>query len=277
MDKIMGGKICSTFIREKISEQIENINDKLKLVVIRIGEDSASKVYVNSKRKACEELNIDFEEIIYDDNIDEDTVINKIKELNNSKNVTGILLQLPIPKHLNKDKIINTIDYRKDVDGLTTINIGKLNNNEDSIIPCTALGVIKMLEYYNYNLEGRHVVIVGRSNLVGKPLISLLLRKNATVTICHSKTENLGKITKEADVLICAVGKKALINEEMVKDDAVVIDVGINRENNKLYGDVDFDNVIDKASLITPVPGGVGVMTITCLLQNILKCYEIQK
>ncbi len=273
---LMSGKDCSNYIKEEIKKELNNINNKLKLVVIRVGEDAASKVYINSKKKACESFNIDFEEIVYPDNITDDILINKINELNNDTKVTGILLQLPIPNHLNKDKIINTIDYKKDVDGLTTINIGKLNNNEKSIIPCTALGIINMLKYYEVNLEGSNVVIVGRSNLVGKPLIPLLLKNNATVTVCHSKTKDLKSHLLNADIIICAVGKKHLITKDMVNSGAVIIDVGINRIDGKLYGDVDFDNVKDIASKITPVPGGVGVMTVTSLISNIIECYKLQ-
>ena len=274
---VMSGKDCSNYIKEEIKKELDNINDKLKLVVIRVGEDSASKVYINSKKKACESFDIDFKEIVYPDNVTDDILINKINELNNDKKVTGILLQLPIPNHLNKDKIINTIDYKKDVDGLTTINIGKLNNNEKAIIPCTALGIINMLKYYDVNLEGSNVVIVGRSNLVGKPLISLLLKNNATVTVCHSKTKDLNSHLINADIIICAVGKKHLITKDMVRSGTVIIDVGINRIDGKLYGDVDFDNVKDITSKITPVPGGVGVMTVTSLISNIIECYKLQK
>ena len=279
MDKIMSGKECSIHIKEQIKNQINNINKKLKLAVIRIGEDEASKVYVNSKRKACEEVGINFLEIHFDDNVTNEEIENTIIELNNDESVTSILMQLPISKHLDKDYLINLIDYKKDVDGLTITNAGRLNNNIDSIIPCTPLGVIEILKYYNISLEGKNVVVIGRSNLVGKPLISLLLKENATVTVCHSKTDNLENYTKSADILISAVGKKGLITSDMIKHEAVIVDVGITRDTKtkKIYGDVDFDNVYDKVSKITPVPGGVGVMTVTCLLKNIIKCYELQK
>lgn len=279
MDKIMSGKECSIHIKEQIKNEISNIDKKLKLAVIRIGEDEASKVYVNSKRRACEEVGIEFSEVHFDDNVTNEEVEKKIIELNNDESVTSILMQLPIPKHLDKDYLINKIDYKKDVDGLTLDNIGRLNDNMDSIIPCTPSGIIELLKYYKVNLEGKHVVVIGRSNLVGKPLIPLLLNENATLTICHSKTENLETYTKCADILISAVGKKGLITSNMVKDNSVIIDVGITRdiETKKIYGDVDFEVVYDSASKITPVPGGVGVMTVTCLLKNVLKCYELQK
>lgn len=279
MDTIMSGKECSKHIRELVKKEIKDINKKLKLAVIRIGEDEASKVYVNSKKRACEEVGIEFIEIHFNNDVTNKEVENKIIELNNDNSITSILMQLPIPNHLNKDYLINKIDYRKDVDGLTLDNIGRLNDNMDSIVPCTPSGIIEILKYYNINLEGKNVVLIGRSSLVGKPLIPLLLKANATLTICHSKTENLKSYTKSADILISAVGKKGLITSDMVKDDSIIIDVGITRDNEtkKIYGDVDFDNVYEKVSKITPVPGGVGVMTVTCLLQNILKCYKLQE
>ena len=279
MDKIMSGKECSIHIKEQIKKEISNIDKKLKLAVIRIGEDEASKVYVNSKNRACEEVGIDFVEIHFDNDVTNEIIENKIIELNNDDSVTAILMQLPIPKHLDKDYLINLIDYKKDVDGLTITNSGRLNNNIDAIIPCTPLGVIEILKYYNISLEGKNVVVIGRSNLVGKPLVSLLLKENATVTVCHSKSDNLENYTKNADILISAVGKKGLITRDMIKDDVVIVDVGITRdiETKKIYGDVDFDDVYNKVSKITPVPGGVGVMTVTCLLKNIIKCYELQK
>lgn len=279
MDKIMSGKECSIHIKDQIKNEIDSIDKKLKLAVIRIGEDEASKVYVNSKKRACEEVGIEFIEVQFAENVTNKDVENKITELNNDDSVTSILMQLPIPKHLDKDYLINLIDYKKDVDGLTITNSGRLTNNIDSIIPCTPLGVMEILKHYNINLESKNVVVIGRSNLVGKPLVSLLLNENATVTMCHSKTSNLENITKNAEILISAVGKKGLITSEMVKDGAVIVDVGITRdiETKKIYGDVDFDNVYDSVSKITPVPGGVGVMTVTCLLKNVLKCYELQK
>jgi len=277
MTKILSGKECSMFYKEQIKKEIENINQKLKLVVIRIGNDEASEIYVNSKKKACLEIGIDCEEIHFDETVTNEIVIKKINELNNNQDVTSILVQLPIPKHLNVHQIINTIDYKKDVDGLTTINIGKLNNNQNGIIPATPKGIMKLLEYYNIDLESKHVVVVGRSNLVGKPLVPLLLNKNATISVCHSKTNSLHNFTRSADVLICAVGKKELITCDMVKKDVIIVDVGINRVDGKIYGDIDFENVSQISSAITPVPGGVGVMTVTSLLMNIVECYNFQQ
>lgn len=267
-EKIINGKECSRIIREELKQKIRDLNNKLKLVVIRVGNDEASKIYVKSKEKACLEVGIDFNEIHFRDDVCEDVLIDKINELNNDLEVSGILVQLPLPNHLDTHKILNTIDYKKDVDGLTTINIGKLNNNEEAIIPCTARGVIDLLKYSNTDLEGKNVVIVGRSNLVGKPLISLLLKQNATVSVCHSKTANLKDYTKNSDVIICAVGHPNLITKDMIKEDCIIIDVGINRIDNKICGDVDYDNVINIVSKITPVPGGVGPMTIAMLMNN---------
>ena len=275
MTKILSGKECSLFYKEQLKKEIEKIEKKLKLAVIRIGNDSASEIYVNSKKKACLEIGIDCEEIHFDDSVTNETVINKIKELNNNDDVTSILVQLPIPKHLNTHEIINTINYKKDVDGLTTINIGKLNNNENGIIPATPKGIMSMLDYYDINVEGKNVVVIGRSNLVGKPLIPLLLSKNATLTICHSKTKDLHEYTQKADILISAVGKKEFITCNMIKKDVIIVDVGINRFNGKIYGDGAFENVLPLCSAITPVPGGVGVMTVTSLLMNIVECYKL--
>jgi len=276
-EKIISGKECSKQIKESLKNKIKDLDKRLKLVVIRVGNDEASKIYVNSKRKACNEVGIDFLEITFRDDVSEEVLIDKINELNNNDEVTSILVQLPLPNHLNSHKILNTIDYKKDVDGHTTINIGKLNNNEEAIIPCTAAGVIELLKFSNTTLESKNIVIIGRSNLVGKPLIPLLLKENATVSICHSKTANLSEYTKKADIIICAVGKVNLINKDMVKENAIIIDVGINRLDDCICGDVDFNDFNNKVSKITPVPGGVGVMTVTNLLINILKCYEFQK
>ena len=276
-EKIINGKECSKIIRQNLKERIKEIDKNLKLVVIRVGNDEASKIYVNSKGKACTEVGIDFLEITFRDDVSEEVLIDKINELNNDEEVTGILVQLPLPNHINNNKILNIIDYKKDVDGLTTTNIGKLNNSEVSIIPCTAAGVIDLLKFSNTSLESKNVVIIGRSNLVGKPLISLLLKENASVSICHSKTKNLSEYTKNADIIICAVGHPNLINKDMVKENSIIIDVGINRLDDHICGDVNFDDVVNKVAKITPVPGGVGPMTVTNLLVNVVKCYEFQK
>ena len=274
MDKLINGKEVSKKIREELKKEIESFPRKPSLVVIQVGNDSASEIYVKNKEKAALEIGIDFKHIKYEENVKEEEIINKIKELNDNDDIDGILVQLPLPKHLNETKIINTIDPNKDVDGLTITNMGKLMNKMDGLVSCTPLGVIELLKAYNVEIKGKHVIIVGRSNIVGKPLIHLFLNNESTVTVCHSKTENLSEYTKQADILVVAVGKKNLITRDMVKKDAVVIDVGINREDGKIYGDVYYLDVFDKVSLITPVPGGVGPMTVTMLFKNVIKSYK---
>lgn len=273
--ELINGKELAKKIRGELKLEVENLRKNgiiPKLAVIMVGNDKASEVYVRNKSKACNEIGIEFEEFLMDSNIKQEELINLIKTLNNRKDVNGILLQSPIPEHLNIREAFDAIDYKKDVDGFNPINIGKLAIGEDAFISCTPFGVIKMLDEYNIPIEGKRAVIIGRSNIVGKPLIQCLLNKNATVTICHSKTKNIEKITKEADILIAALGKPKFVKENMVKENAVVIDVGINRnEAGKLVGDVDFDNVSKKASYITPVPGGVGPMTIAMLMNNVVK------
>ena len=242
-----------------------------------VGNDPASKVYVRNKSRACEEVGIEYEEFLLDETISQEELINLIEELNNRKDIHGILLQSPIPKNLNINEAFEKISYKKDVDGFNPINVGKLSIGQDAFISCTPLGVIKMFEEYNIDLEGKEVVILGRSNIVGKPLIQCCLNKNATVTVCHSRTKNLPEITKRADVVISAIGKSKFVKKEMIKDGAVIIDVGINRgEDGKLTGDVDFENAKEIASYITPVPGGVGPMTITMLMNNVIKAAKNQ-
>lgn len=271
---VLDGKELSGQVKTQIKNDVKTYMIKPCLAVIQIGDDPASNVYIKAKEKACNEVGIYFKHIKYADDVKEKEVINKIVELNNDEYVNGILLQLPIPEKYNTERIINYIARNKDVDGLTDINVGKLINNKKCLVSCTPQGIMELLNHYNIELEGKNVVIVGRSNLVGKPLISLFLNRNATVTICHSKTKDLQNHTTQADILVVAVGKKHFITEDMVKDDAVVIDVGINREDGNLYGDVDFDNVKKKSSHITPVPGGVGPMTVAMLLKNVNECYK---
>ena len=275
--KIIDGKKLRNEIVEELKKEVKHYMIKPCLAVIQIGDDPASNTYIKSKEKACNEIGMYFKHIKFTEETKEIEVINKILELNNDEYVHGILLQLPIPEKFNPDKLINYIARNKDVDGLTDINLGKLYNNKPCLSSCTPLGIMKLLENEKIELEGKNVTIVGRSNLVGKPLLGLMLNKNATVTICHSKTENLSKHTKNADILIVAVGKKQFIKENMVKEGAVVIDVGINKEDNKLYGDVDFEKVKEKASLITPVPGGVGPMTVAMLMKNVVTAYQKQQ
>lgn len=271
---IIDGKKVSEDIRKKLKDEVKTYMVRPCLGVIQIGNDEASNTYIRAKEKACDSVGMYFKFAKFAEDAKEIEIINKIIEFNNDEYVHGILLQLPIPAKFSKDKLINLIAKNKDVDGLCDINVGKLINNKKCLTPCTPTGIMELLKYYDIQVEGKHVVIVGRSNLVGKPLASMLLNANATVTICHSKTENLKKITQTADILVVAIGQKNFIKASMVKKDAVVIDVGINRLNSKLYGDVDFDSVKEKASYITPVPGGVGPMTVASLLTNVNKSYK---
>lgn len=276
MNNLMDGLSVSLKIRNEIQLEIEENKYTPSLVVIQVGNDKASNLYIKNKLKASSDVGIKVEHIKFETNTKEEVIINKIKELNLKSDVNGILVQLPLPKGFNEGNIINSIDPVKDVDGLTYENVGNLVLENDCLVSCTPLGVIELLKAYNVKPEGKHAVIVGRSNLVGKPLIQLLLKHDATVSICHSKSSNIKNITKTADILIVAAGHANLITKDMVKDKAIVIDVGINKENNILCGDVNFNDVKKKASLITPVPGGVGPMTVACLIKNILKAYKLQ-
>ena len=280
MATIIDGKILAKKIRQELKQEcyeLKNNGINPKLAVIMVGDDPASKVYVRNKSRACEEVGIEYEEFILKDETTQEKLIELIKKLNNDKTTNGILLQSPIPKHLNINEAFKAITYMKDVDGFTPSSVGKLCIGEDTFISCTPYGVMKMFEEYNIDLTGKDVVILGRSNIVGKPLIQCCLQKNATVTVCHSKTKNLEEHTKRADVVISAIGQSKFVKENMVKDGAVIIDVGINRgEDGKLTGDVDFENVEKKASYITPVPGGVGPMTIAMLMNNVIKAAKEQ-
>lgn len=276
MNNIIDGIKISTEIRKDIKQIINETKITPSLAVIQVGDNKASSIYIKNKKKACEEVGIRFEHIKFNDTISEELVINEIKRLNNDISINGILVQLPLPLGFDEGKIINTISPVKDVDGLTYQNVGNLVLENDCLVPCTPLGVMELLKAYNVRLSGKNVCLVGRSNLVGKPLIQLLLRNDATLSICHSKSLDIKNHTKQADVLIVAAGHPNLITKDMVKDGVVIIDVGINKEGNLLCGDVDFDGVSKKASLITPVPGGVGPMTVACLLKNVVKAYQIQ-
>ena len=275
--EIMNGKELSIQIEEEIKSSIKSCMIRPSLAVIQIGDNEASNTYIRNKEKACEKVGIYFKHFKFDDTTPELTIINKIKELNNDEYVNGIMIQLPIPDKYNEKRLLNTIINTKDVDGLTDINTGRLINGRKSITPCTPLGIMTLLSNYKVSLEGKDVVIVGKGRLVGKPLMGLMLNEGATVTVCHSKTKDLKKYTKDADIIIAACGVKGLITGDMVKPDVIIVDVGINVENGKLYGDVDFDSVKDKASLITPVPGGVGPMTVAMLLKNVVACYNNKK
>lgn len=280
MAVIIDGKELAKKIRLELKVEADKLKANgifPKLAVIMVGDDKASKIYVKNKSKACEEIGIEYEEFIMDANISMDELLNLIEKLNNRADIHGILLQSPIPKNLDINQAFNKISHKKDVDGFNPINVGKLVIGQDCFISCTPFGVIKMLEEYGIEIEGKNAVVVGRSNIVGKPLAQCLLSKNATVTVCHSRTQNIAEITSKADILVAALGKPKFIRDNMVKDGAVVIDVGINRnEEGKIVGDVDFETVCQKASYITPVPGGVGPMTIAMLMTNVIKAAKNQ-
>lgn len=275
MATIIDGKALAKKIRENLKIECKELKKQginPRLAVIMVGDNPASKVYVKNKSKACDEIGIEYEEHLLKETITQEELNELIKTLNNSKEVNGILLQSPLPEHLDINQAFKAISYRKDVDGFTPSSVGKLVMGGDTFISCTPYGVIKMFEEYNIDLTGKNVVIIGRSNIVGKPLAQCCLIKNATVTICHSRTKDLKEHTKRADILIAAIGKAKFVTKDMVKDGAVVIDVGINRdEEGHLVGDVDFENVEKVASYITPVPGGVGPMTIAMLMNNVIK------
>ena len=272
---IIDGKELAKKTRQNLKIDCDNLKAKgiiPKLAVIMVGDNPASKVYVKNKSKACEEVGIEYEEFLLDESTTQKELIELINKLNERKDVTGILLQSPIPNHLDINEAFRTISPNKDVDGFHPVNVGKLTLGQDTFVSCTPYGVIKMFEEYNIDLEGKNLVIIGRSNIVGKPLIQCCLNKNATVTVCHSRTKDIAEHTKRADIVIVAIGKAKFLKADMVKDGAVIIDVGINRgEDGKLCGDVDFENVSKKASYITPVPGGVGPMTIAMLMNNVIK------
>ncbi len=268
-------------IKEKIitdlKDQVTNLTLKPKLVVIQVGDNPASNTYIRNKSKMCEKVGYTFELKKYPETITQDKLLEDINNLNLDNSVNAILVQMPLPKHLDELLIQNSINPIKDVDGLTDLNMGKLSHNKDTLYPCTAIGIIELLDHYNLPITGKHVVIVGRSNLVGKPVASLFLNRNATITHCHSYTKNLKDLTKEADILVVAAGIPNLITKDMVKENSIIIDVGINKVGDTLTGDVDFNSIKDKVQAITPVPGGVGQMTVAELAKNILKAYNYQQ
>lgn len=273
---ILDGKKIKNQILDELKEKVNNLTVKPKLVVIQVGNNEASNVYIKQKNNMCNYIGYDFEHIKLDNDTNEETLLELINNLNNDNRINGILVQLPLPNHINSNKVINTISPVKDVDGLTDINMGMLCHKKDTLYSCTPYGVMELLDRYNIEVSGKNVVIIGRSDLVGKPMSMMLLNKDATVSICHSKTNNLEDFTKKADILIVAIGKPNFITKDMVSEDTVVIDVGISRTESGLCGDVDFENIKDKAKYITPVPGGVGPMTVAMLGKNILKAYEMQ-
>jgi len=279
MAVILDGKVLAKKVKDNLKIEVDNLKKNSiypKLAVIMVGNNPASSVYVKNKSKACKYVGIEFEEFLLDEKIEEKELLDLIEKLNLDNTITGILLQAPIPKHLDINKAFEKISPNKDVDGFNPINVGKLSIGLDTFVSCTPYGIMKFFEEYKIDLQGKNVVVLGRSNIVGKPMVQCLLSKNATVTICHSKTQNIGEITKKADVIVAAIGKPKFLTKDMVKDGAVIIDVGINRlEDGSLVGDTDFEKIASKASFITPVPGGVGPMTIACLMENIVKASKI--
>lgn len=273
---ILDGKMVSKKIHEEVKQEVVKLDKKPCLLVILVGDDQASQIYVSSKEKACKRVGILSKTIVLDKNSSQKTVIDIIHEANNDKNITGILVQMPLPDHMNEKAVVDAISPLKDVDGLHAINQGKLMLNEEGIIPATPKGIMRLLAEYHVPLRGKNALVIGRSILVGKPVAQLLLQQDATVTIAHSKTQNLKELCLNMDVIVCAVGKPKTITEDMVKEGAVIVDVGINRVLGTLVGDVDYLLVAPKTSRITPVPGGVGPMTIACLLENVLECYRLQ-
>lgn len=275
---IIDGLSYANKIINDIKYEVNKLKVKPKLVVILVGNDNASQIYVKNKQKRCLEVGIESEVLHFDEKIKQDKLLDIIKQLNEDIRVNAILVQMPLPSHINSNLIIETISPLKDVDGFHPYNVGKLALNMTPYsVACTPCGILKLLNAYNIEIKGKHVVIIGRSNIVGRPLALLLLNNDATVTVCHSKTESLKQITQTADILISAIGKAHFINSTFIKENAIIIDVGINRDkNNKLTGDVDFNDVFEKCNFITPVPKGVGPMTIAMLLQNTLDLYKTQ-
>ena len=277
---IIDGKNEARKIREQVKSEIDSIRSKSSkipgLSVILIGDYAPSKIYVKNKEKNSKEVGINSEIIRYPKDVSESEVLKKIKELNENNDVSGILVQLPLPSHINKEKIIKAINHLKDVDGFNPINVGNLASGYKAIIPCTPLGCLLLIKTVENNLTGKHAVIVGRSNLNGKPMAQLLLKENCTVTIVHSKTKNLKTECQRADILVAAVGVANLIKGDWVKKNSIIIDVGINKIGDKIVGDVCYEEVKDKVKAITPVPGGVGPMTIACLLKNTLECFKVR-
>ena len=275
---IIDGKKEAANLREEIKNEILEIKKKINknpsLTVILIGDFAPSQIYVKNKEKNSTEVGITSNVIKYPKEVSEKEVLDKINELNNDKNISGILVQLPLPEQISKEKIINAIDPKKDVDGFNPINVGNLASGYKSIVPCTPLGCLLLIKKVEKNLSGKHAVIIGRSNLNGKPMAQLLLKENCTVTVVHSKTNNLQEECLKADILVAAVGVPNLIKKDWVKSSAIVIDVGINKVGDKIVGDVNFEEIKDNIKAITPVPGGVGPMTIACLLKNTLECFK---
>lgn len=281
MEKIIDGRQISQQIKDELKEKVNAYKKQgveITLAVVKVGNDPASAVYVRNKEKACEYVGITSRTLALPEETTEQELLDTVKQLNEDYTVNGILVQLPLPKHIDESKILLAIDSHKDVDGFHPVNVGKMVIGEDTFLPCTPAGIIEMLKRSNIEISGKECVVIGRSNIVGKPMSMLMLKENATVTITHSRTKDLSKVTKRADILIAAIGKAKYVTSDFVKEGAVVIDVGMDRdENGKLCGDVDFDGVSQIASAITPVPGGVGPMTVTMLLVNCLRSVELYR
>jgi methylenetetrahydrofolate dehydrogenase (NADP+)/methenyltetrahydrofolate cyclohydrolase len=277
MTRIIDGKKIAEDIYTELKEEVKNLEDKPGLAVVLVGDDPASLVYVRNKERICKRLGLNYRLMRFPQSADKNEILSTIESLNSDKEINGIIVQIPLPEHLDPFEVVSAIDPLKDVDGLHPDNLGRLLSGKPRIIPCTPLGVIELLKRENIDIRGKNAVIVGRSNLVGKPLFHLLLSLDATVTVCHSKTRDLKEETSRADILVCAVGVPKLISADMVKEGATVIDVGINRIGDRLVGDVDFENIIGIASAITPVPGGVGPMTVAMLMKNVITAYKLQK
>ena len=281
MAKIIDGKQISLDIKNELKEKVAKYKEQgieITLAVVKVGNDPASAVYVRNKEKACEYVGINSKTLALPEETTEEELLNVVKELNEDKNVNGILVQLPLPKHIDESKVLLTIDSTIDVDGFHPVNVGKMVIGEDTFLPCTPAGIIEMIKRTDIDIEGKECVVIGRSNIVGKPMAMLMLKENATVTIAHSRTKDLKEVTKRADIIVAAIGKAKFVTADYVKEGAVVIDVGMDRdENGKLCGDVDFESVSKVASAITPVPGAVGPMTVTMLLVNCLRSVELNK
>ena len=281
MAKIIDGKAISLAIKDELKEKVAEYKNKgidITLAVVKVGNDPASAVYVRNKEKACEYVGINSRTLALPEETTQEELLNIVRELNEDDTVNGILVQLPLPKHIDESEILLAINSTKDVDGFHPVNVGKMVIGEDTFLPCTPAGIIEMLKRSDIDIEGKECVVIGRSNIVGKPMSLLMLKENATVTIAHSRTKDLKEVTKRADILVAAIGKSKFVTADDVKEGAVVIDVGMDRdENGKLCGDVDFESVEPKVSAITPVPGGVGPMTVTMLLVNCLRSVELNK
>ncbi len=273
---ILDGKMIKGQILDELKNRVDKLDVKPSFVVIQVGNNEASNVYIKQKKNMAEYIGYEFSHIKLDEDVSQEEVLGLIEKLNNDNNINGIMVQMPLPKHLDSSILLNAINASKDIDGLSDINNGELFHGRDTLYSCTPYGVMELLKRYDIEIEGKHAVVVGKSNLVGKPMSIMLMDKGATVTVCHSKTKDLAKYTKMADILVVAVGKPKLITADMVKEGVIVIDVGITRLETGLCGDVDFDSVKDKASYITPVPGGVGPMTVAMLAMNVYKAYGMQ-